>query len=90
MKFLQIVILAAVLVASAHALKCYEGNEDAKACTSKDQIAEMTVCVKCKVSVGWLAGACKTPADCGLKEACSFAAGTYSECTTDNCNTCSL
>ncbi len=88
MKFIQIAVLATVLVASAHALKCNVGTATGT-CPSSDLGAGADTCFKCvsagvAVSSGCLkSGSCTT-----FKNACASPA-VYSECTTDNCNGCS-
>jgi hypothetical protein len=93
MKFLQIVILAAVLVASAHAIKCATSALDGKSCPEKDLGAAADTCFKCVISGVATANSCLSTgaaATCAaLKKGCEDAKGTYSDCKTDNCVTCS-
>jgi hypothetical protein len=92
MKFLQIVILAAVLVASAHALKCFQlddTDKEGKSCKSVEQLdKDVTRCTLCVLSgLGYLAGGCSEET-CPVKSSCSLLGGTFSECKTDDCNKC--
>ncbi len=93
MKFLQIVILAAVLVASAHALKCHVSATDGKSCPITDVSTLGDTCFKCvKDGVG-AASVCMSSGEAAtcpsFKAGCEKVSGKYSDCTTDSCNNCS-
>ena len=91
MKCLQIAFFATILIASTYALSCNVGTATGT-CPAQDLGADYTTCYKCITSTG-----VATAAGCGsslipcatIKSACEAAKGTYSSCTTANCNGCS-
>ncbi len=88
MKLLQIVVLATVLVASVHAIKCNVGTATGT-CPSTDLGSLADTCYKCVSGGVAVSGGCMKGASCDtLKTACKSPA-VYSDCTTDNCNGCS-
>jgi hypothetical protein len=89
MKFLQIVVLATVLVASAHALKCNVATATKDATCPSEDLATSDTCYKCVTSSGVVtAGGCT--GECATAKAtCTAISGTLTQCKTDNCNGCS-
>jgi hypothetical protein len=95
MKFLQVVIFATVLVASAHAIACNVGTA-VNVCPSQTFTTGIDTCSKCVVKSGGetaviSSGCASTVAgNCDIgKNSCATVSGTYTTCTTDNCNGCS-
>jgi hypothetical protein len=91
MKFLQIAALATLMIASAFALKCNVGTATGT-CPSSDLGSTFDTCFKCVKDGVAAANGCQASglvACATLKSACEASKGTYSSCTTDNCNGCS-
>ena len=98
MKFIQVTLALALLVASTYALKCNVGASSGSTtvCNPTDLGTAADTCYSCKVtaagvtavsangclSTGTGANKCDT-----VKSNC--AADSYKSCTTDNCNSCS-
>ncbi len=87
MKFLQIAILATVLIASAQAIKCNEGVATG-VCPSKD-FPNADTCFKCNQKGVVESGSCKKGASCDTIKGICLTPFVYSDCQTDNCNGCS-
>ncbi len=92
MKCLQIAFFATILIASTYALSCNQGTATGT-CPASDLGADFTTCYKCVNSAGVaVASACTASgllACSSIKTNCEAAKGTYSSCTTANCNGCS-
>jgi hypothetical protein len=91
MKFLQVAIFAIALVASAHAISCNVGSATGT-CPATDLGAAIDTCVKCVTNGVAVASGCSSSiaTSCStVKTACESAKGTYTSCTTANCNGCS-
>ena len=95
MKFLQVAIFATILVASAHAIACNVGTA-VNVCPSQTFTSGIDTCSKCVVKSGGqtavISSACSSTisGNCDiLKNSCASTSGTYTSCTTDNCNGCS-
>ncbi len=87
MKFLQIAILATVLIASAQAIKCNTGSATG-VCPSKDTPSADT-CFKCNQKGVVESGSCKKGASCDTIKGFCATPFVYSDCQTDDCNGCS-
>ena len=92
MKFLQVAIFAIVMVASAHALSCNVGTVTGT-CPAIDLGTTVDNCYRCVLSSGTAASGCTTAAGAlacaSIKTTCEAGKGTFSSCTTANCNGCS-
>jgi hypothetical protein len=96
MKFLQVAILAIVLVASAHALSCNVATATPGTCPGVDLGADIDTCFKCVAAGVASANGCSSTGagsstSCsGVKSICETTGkGTYTSCQTANCNGCS-
>jgi hypothetical protein len=97
MKFIQVTLALALLVASTYALKCNVGGTSGSTstCVATDLTTTADTCYSCKVTsagqTGVIAGGCLAGTGIGkcdtYKAACT--ADTFKTCTTDNCNSCS-
>jgi hypothetical protein len=97
MKFIQVTLALALLVASTYALKCNVGGSSGSTnvCNPTDLGTAADTCYSCKItaagvtavsangclSTGTSANKCDT-----VKAGCT---DSYKSCTTDNCNSCS-
>jgi hypothetical protein len=89
MKFLQIAIFAIALVASAHALSCNVGSATGT-CPATDLTAAIDTCWKCVLNGVAASSGCAAATSCATaKTGCETSKGTYTSCTTANCNGCS-
>jgi hypothetical protein len=87
MKFLQIVVVATVLVASVHAIKCNVGSATGT-CPSADA-PNADTCFKCNQKGVVESGSCKKGSTCDIIKGVCASPFVYSDCQTDNCNGCS-
>ena len=90
MRTLQIIFIATVLIACAHALQCNVGATGS--CPSQAMPAGFDLCWRCTINGGTMAGGCATSAGCltGTRDDCvNVRKGTFFTCNTDNCNGCS-
>ncbi len=89
MKFLQVAIFAIALAASAHALSCNVGTATGT-CPATDLLSAADTCFKCVTNGVAVAAGCNAASTCaGFKTSCESGKGTYTSCTTANCNGCS-
>ena len=92
MKFLQIALVLALLVASTYALSCNVGSSGggtATTCAAQDFGAAADTCYSCTMTAsgGVAAYGCLAASSCiTLKAACT---SNYKSCTSANCNSCS-
>ena len=99
MKFLQIAVTLALLVASTYALKCNNGLSvgSSTSCASQDVGTTYDTCYSGKFLAAGItsttAGACQstgtTAAACSTIKATSSDQASFKTCQTDNCNSCS-
>jgi hypothetical protein len=97
MKFIQVTLALALLVASTYALKCNVGGSGGSvtSCVSTDLGTAADTCYSCKITVAGQSGI--TASGClstgtGANKCDTVKAGctdSYKSCTTDNCNSCS-
>ena len=102
MKFIQVTLALALLVASTYAIKCNVGASigGQTSCASQDLGTVVDTCYSCKVTkagqTGVSASACLSTGtsaiSCNTVKADTVKcdrADSFKSCTTDNCNSCS-